>query len=691
MKPMLIEKRIPKKKPTAKKNLSSTKNEVPKKSTTKTKTTKTNGSDAARRNEMPKKLKLKKNDDADTSRVMDKCTQNSESFSCKLGSSNVSSTSQMKDKNPGISKSSRSNVNQDISQSSSEQKKKLKRAVENKPEEKEVILSSSPDLYGKPNDILQRILDGTETMENRKRAETSTIMTLESIPDKEQDAKENTKQSQKSLSSCNEEQGDDYEGEVEEEHELLEVDDVDEVEEEPMDHAPLDLSSRGEKSKHVEMSLSEGEISFEAAINSTTFQNYEEEVNDEDNNSNEGLLTQLENQLRSKDAEDDPVNEENENDLVSDNDFSKVADDLRQLNPSASTEDSESQGWKYFHVPPVTKKKEKKSKFKEPSLDETLSLPLQQLVKAPGFEDIDKVIKTKGQLPFVLLYKQMFGEHKWRIPPIQVFHDYSGKLEIKIIKGLLSCGTVLVRSHTRGKVGTMILRCDDLELLTDFQDYIKHDSMSNFAFTIVPMDCFPRWEKITILLRETFRTLEEEMIASCLFLRNPNLAGTLRLFRSRRYGSEYRTKVGNNSMEGWRLVTLEANSVFMDSLQSFPRDYKFTLIGGFVEIRSESSKRANRSTSFSRGASRGRTFGRGGKRRAATGGAEGNQRDLESSDDSDSNSSENQRNKWRLPETYAQAAVDFKKREKMAKRNQYKRKKFEGKRGYHGERGFGNE
>ena len=37
------------------------------------------------------------------------------------------------------------------------------------------------------------------------------------------------------------------------------------------------------------------------------------------------------------------------------------------------------------------------------------------------------------------------------------------------------------------------------------------------------------------------------------------------------------------------------------------------------------------------------------------------------------------------------AAVVFKKREKMAKRNQYKRKKFEGNRGYHGERSFGNE
>jgi hypothetical protein len=69
-----------------------------------------------------------------------------------------------------------------------------------------------------------------------------------------------------------------------------------------------------------------------------------------------------------------------------------------------------------------------------------------------------------------------------------------------------------------------------------------------------------------------------------LLLRNPELQGRIRSLRMKLFTEREQTKQGT-SKAGWRLVVLEGDNDFFQSLNKLEEDHRFTLGGGYIHIK----------------------------------------------------------------------------------------------------------
>ena len=84
------------------------------------------------------------------------------------------------------------------------------------------------------------------------------------------------------------------------------------------------------------------------------------------------------------------------------------------------------------------------------------------------------------------------------------------------------------------------------------------------------------------MLHDDNRGLELSDIATMLHRKN-KLAGEQKLVQSKTFSARDKTRTGQ-SMEGWRLLQLQGNDDFLNSLKEYTEDHKFKLGGSLVMI-----------------------------------------------------------------------------------------------------------
>ena len=101
---------------------------------------------------------------------------------------------------------------------------------------------------------------------------------------------------------------------------------------------------------------------------------------------------------------------------------------------------------------------------------------------------------------------------------------------------------------------------------------------------IYPKDGLIRKYNLTVMLGEDLKTYDETLLHKALLYRNEALGGELAVTHVKRFAASDKTKEGK-SKEGWKLVRLQGNEQFMDSLYQFPMTHRFKVGSGRVMIR----------------------------------------------------------------------------------------------------------
>ena len=223
-------------------------------------------------------------------------------------------------------------------------------------------------------------------------------------------------------------------------------------------------------------------------------------------------------------------------------------------------------------------------------LDTTQVFPIRDLVSSDIAVDDRVVIRSRDVIPYVLLKWDTRVDKGWSVPDPTLFHDLTNRVDTVISDGDLPCGAVLKWSNLWGKVGLLGLSAKNKTLLNEFRDLVEEQVTPTTKFTIYPRDGLDKKGVVTILLRETYRGFQDvRLIPKSLFRRTKQLRGGLRVTHVKRYGRHERSRAGT-SKEGWRLVVLQGDAAFMESLEAFEADHRFPLGSDRVIIRGGSRR-----------------------------------------------------------------------------------------------------
>ena len=102
---------------------------------------------------------------------------------------------------------------------------------------------------------------------------------------------------------------------------------------------------------------------------------------------------------------------------------------------------------------------------------------------------------------------------------------------------------------------------------------------------------------MVVLLRRNLRRIAVKNLTDMIFDRNKALKGQLKAIKCKQYGDDDVNQNGQ-SRKQWRLIHLEGDDTFMDSISAFPDDHRFQLGASGVQIRggnrAASTRGANR-------------------------------------------------------------------------------------------------
>ena len=128
--------------------------------------------------------------------------------------------------------------------------------------------------------------------------------------------------------------------------------------------------------------------------------------------------------------------------------------------------------------------------------------------------------------------------------------------------------------------------CDDDE----HDDVVQRD----LEFETYLLDALISKYSLTILLKRNNRKIKIENLPSLIFDRNTKLRGTLKPLKCKKYSDEDKNRDGTSRRQ-WRLVHLEGDAAFLDSISALPDDHIFKLGASGIQIRggtrAESKKR----------------------------------------------------------------------------------------------------
>ena len=183
-----------------------------------------------------------------------------------------------------------------------------------------------------------------------------------------------------------------------------------------------------------------------------------------------------------------------------------------------------------------------------------------------------------GIVPFLLVE---FKDEKWSAVPTSQWEIVTNKIEMKVLQTQPILKHVMRQARRWKGSGFFGLSSLNLIFLEQWRDIIP---TINPLYNTFPRDSLSMGDEVTIMLMDQYRSYNIECLPSSLLSRNDGLEGHVRISYSKVYGPRDFT-FHRQSKDGWCLVYLEGDSVFLQSLSQFSSDAKFEVGCSLVTIR----------------------------------------------------------------------------------------------------------
>lgn len=140
--------------------------------------------------------------------------------------------------------------------------------------------------------------------------------------------------------------------------------------------------------------------------------------------------------------------------------------------------------------------------------------------------------------------------------------------------------------------GIIALKTNSLRRIELFRQHIRdwrptdedEEQLEDMEFESYLIEAIVGQYSLTILLRRNLRRIKIENLAELLFARNKMLKGSLTHIKCKSYTQEDFNQ-NETSRKDWRLVHLEGDDAFLESIAQFPNDHFFKLGSDGVQVR----------------------------------------------------------------------------------------------------------
>ena len=193
-------------------------------------------------------------------------------------------------------------------------------------------------------------------------------------------------------------------------------------------------------------------------------------------------------------------------------------------------------------------------------------------------ENMARRTVANGIVQFVLVE---FKGGRWCAASISRWEEITNALEVKIHQQHFHLRFVMQQSKRWRGCGSYGLNGMELQLLEDWRDLIPRMDGSLNTF---PRDALTINGEITAMLMDDLKTFNIEYLSNSLFTRNTSLRGHIRVAFTKKYGPNDFTFM-QQSKNGWRLCYLEADAMFMRSLQQHTEKDRFIVGVGSITIK----------------------------------------------------------------------------------------------------------
>lgn len=189
-----------------------------------------------------------------------------------------------------------------------------------------------------------------------------------------------------------------------------------------------------------------------------------------------------------------------------------------------------------------------------------------------------------GRIAKFLLVARNRYTKRWSIPSKQRFHDVLNQVDNRIRRDHVPCQFVLRwNSDWEGGIGLMGLCIIDTKALELYRKMITEISVGDLMYNSFPKDVLNHGTEVSIHLRAELKAMDLEFIPYSLFEKNRMLAGSVAV----RYSKDVVAKEEQGQSNGGKLVILEGDQEFCNSIHNYPRNHHFHLGTSAVKMRYE--------------------------------------------------------------------------------------------------------
>ena len=187
-----------------------------------------------------------------------------------------------------------------------------------------------------------------------------------------------------------------------------------------------------------------------------------------------------------------------------------------------------------------------------------------------------------GRTAKFLLVANNVSTGRWTIPSRQRFHDVLNQVENRIRREFIPCHGVIEWNSEWNGVGLMGLQVSDMAALECFRTVISEMRVGGLRYNSYPKDVLAQGMEVSVFLRSELKCLDLEFIPYSLFEKNDLLDGKMAVRYSRE--TSVSSTEGNNGNDG-KLVVLEGDEEFLNSVAKYPPNYSFKLGSSSVKIK----------------------------------------------------------------------------------------------------------
>ena len=196
----------------------------------------------------------------------------------------------------------------------------------------------------------------------------------------------------------------------------------------------------------------------------------------------------------------------------------------------------------------------------------------------------ERCIRSKEVMAFFLVARPLGSNEEWQAPTLQVFNDFMGFVEVAVLVEWQENANIIEWTNEWGQVGIMGLNSLDEDLLGGFRGKITRKKMQGMEFNTFPKEAMTRTPDLTCVIKNNLRTFDANRLPRALFVRNPELQGTLQVTHVKMYGAQDTTRNGQTK-RGWRLVVLKGDQEVLNCLSQYSDKHVFVFGSHGIQIR----------------------------------------------------------------------------------------------------------